>query len=91
MSLRKTELFIEKCIEAQGDHFDYSLVDYVDRKTSVKIICPIHGEKIFNPELFLKNGCYCCNQSNTRNKGEYWPKQNKKFIKIIDSVFCKDA
>jgi Zn ribbon nucleic-acid-binding protein/very-short-patch-repair endonuclease len=41
---KTTEEFIEKAREIHGDFYDYSLVEYVNSETRVKIICPIHGE-----------------------------------------------
>ena len=38
-----TTLFIKRAQEVHGDIYDYSLVDYVNNSTKVKIICPIHG------------------------------------------------
>ena len=37
-----TEKFKEKAIAKHGDRYDYSLVEYVNNKTKVKIICRIH-------------------------------------------------
>ena len=34
--------FIEKASRIHGDRYDYRLVDYVNNKTKVKIICPEH-------------------------------------------------
>lgn len=39
-----TEIFIERARKVHGDKYDYSKVEYVDVKTKVCIICPIHGE-----------------------------------------------
>ena len=44
--------------EAHGDKFDYSLVNYIDTKTKVKIICPEHGVFEQSPEIH-KNGSGC--------------------------------
>jgi hypothetical protein len=44
-----------------GDKYDYSLVDYVNSGTKVKIICPIHGEFEQQPSGHLTgNGCPKC-------------------------------
>jgi len=39
-----TEEFIEKSKLIHGDRYDYSLVDYINNRTKVKIICKKHGE-----------------------------------------------
>lgn len=38
-----TDIFIKKAKEIHGEKYDYSLVDYVNAKTKVEIICPVHG------------------------------------------------
>ena len=39
-----TEDFFTKARETHGDRYDYSLVEYVNSATKVKIICNDHGE-----------------------------------------------
>lgn len=39
----KNKDFIQKSINKHGNIYDYSLVNYINHKTKVKIICPIHG------------------------------------------------
>jgi hypothetical protein len=60
---RKTPLddFIKKCREKHGDSYDYSIVDYINNRTNIKIICKEHGEFQQKPEKHLKcNGCPKC-------------------------------
>ena len=38
-----TEEFIAKCRQVHKNRYDYSLVEYVNGKTLVKIICRVHG------------------------------------------------
>jgi len=38
-----TKIFIEKSIQTHNDFYDYSLVEYKNSHTKVKIICPVHG------------------------------------------------
>ena len=38
-----TEIFIEKCKNIHGEKYDYSLVDYKNNHTKIKIICKKHG------------------------------------------------
>lgn len=42
-ALNKTEYFINKAKELHGNKYDYSLVEYKDIHTKVKIICKKHG------------------------------------------------
>ncbi len=54
MSKRKTtEEFITESKIIHGDKYDYSLVDYKDNKTRVKIICPVNGEFDCIPQSHL--------------------------------------
>ena len=53
-----TEEFIQKALEKHGDKYDYSLVEYVNNNTKVKIICPIHGTFEQLPRSHL-NGSIC--------------------------------
>lgn len=39
-----TDEFIRKAKEVHGDKYDYSKVEYINAKTKVLIICPVHGE-----------------------------------------------
>lgn len=57
-----TEYFIERACEVHGDRYDYSLVEYVDNKTPIQIICSEHGvfEQIPNNHTSMKAGCPQC-------------------------------
>lgn len=56
-----TNRFVERAIKVHGNKYDYSKVEYVNNKTKVYIICPIHGEfkQIPNDHLQGK-GCPKC-------------------------------
>lgn len=57
----KSTDFIEKAKKVHGDKYDYSKVEYIDSKTPVCIICPIHGEFWQKPNSHLsKHGCQKC-------------------------------
>ena len=57
----KRELFIEKAIKIHGSKYDYCHVDYIDAKTKVCIICPVHGEFWQTPSGHLSGkGCKRC-------------------------------
>lgn len=53
-----TEEFIRRAKRKHGNWYDYSLVDYKDSQTKVKIICPAHGVFEQTPNNHLK-GCGC--------------------------------
>ena len=53
--------FIEKAREIHGDRYDYSLVEYKNNKTKVRIICSEHGEFLQTPKKHLNDhGCPEC-------------------------------
>ncbi len=59
--LSSTEDFIRKSIKIHGNKYDYSLVNYKNDKTKVKIICPIHGEFEQMSNIHLQgHGCPSC-------------------------------
>lgn len=56
-----TDSFIKKAIETHGKTYDYSLVDYVNAKEKVKIICKEHGVFEQNSVSHIKGvGCPSC-------------------------------
>ena len=62
-----TDIFIEKSKEIHGNKYDYSLVDYKNDRTKIKIICPTHGIFEQEPRHHIRgSGCPVCNLS----KGE---------------------
>ncbi len=70
MKSHTTERFIERGRIKYGDKYDYSKVNYVNKKVHVTIICPIHGEFTQTPcnHLYNKYGCTECGI--TRNKSK---------------------
>ena len=56
-----TKKFIEKVKKIHGDTYDYSLVDYKNNNTKIKIICSIHGVFEQQPKNhFQRKGCSKC-------------------------------
>ena len=63
------KIFIEKAKNIHKDKYDYSRVEYIDSKTKICIICPIHGEFWQTPANHLKgDGCPKCKTSIMENK-----------------------
>jgi len=66
-----TDIFIQKTKEIHQDRYDYSLVEYINNRIKVKIICPIHGVFEQTPHKHL-NGQNCpkCSRisGNTKQK-----------------------
>lgn len=54
-----TEEFIKKAKEVHGNKYDYSETNYVNGRTKVKIICPIHGEFWQVPHNHISRKCGC--------------------------------
>jgi len=56
-----TEEFIAKAKKVHGNKYDYSLVNYINNRTKIKIICPIHGIWEQKPNGHLNGkGCRKC-------------------------------
>jgi len=69
-----TEDFIKKSKKVHGDKYDYSLVDYKDNKTKVKIICTKHDHEIFEqtPRDHLQSrGCPICGGNIISNNASF--------------------
>jgi len=98
------EDFIKKSQEIHSNKYDYSLVEYVNNHTKVKIICPQHGIFIQTPYKHMnrKQGCSICNggvKSNTKifinkSKDVHGEKYDYSFVNYINNmtkveIFCK--
>lgn len=81
MSKRLTiKEFIEKSKEVHGNYFDYSLVEYINNNTEVKIICPIHGIFKQLPRTHSSGtGCKQCKFDSYKTKEDEIIKQFIKF------------
>lgn len=68
MEQNKTEIFIQKAKKI-FPQYDYSKVSYIDNKTKVSIMCPIHGEFLKTPSDLLQNhGCKICGYNKAKEK-----------------------
>ena len=70
-----SETFIEKAKQIHGDIYDYSKVEYINNKTKVCVVCPIHGEFWITPSNhLLGRGCKECGkikqQENAKKRKE---------------------
>lgn len=99
-----TNQFIEKSKRVHGDRYDYSLVDYKNNYTKVKIICKKHGEFFQSPNSHLNgsNGCNMCICKRLYTAGEFVAKSiivhgNKYDYSLVDykgansklTIICK--
>lgn len=74
--------FIDKAKNIHGDKYDYSLVNYINSKTKIDIICPVHGKfsQVGGSHLQGK-GCPICNESKDEKQiREYLENNNLKYI-----------
>jgi len=79
-----TKTFIERARKIHGNKYDYSLVEYVDIRTPVTIICDKHG-KFFQVSNAHLQGCGC----KTCSQDDYTIRQTKtldQFIKDARSI-----
>lgn len=61
-----TEIFIKRALKIHGNNkYDYSLVEYKNNNTEVKIICNKHGLFLQSPDKHInsKRGCPSCQES----------------------------
>lgn len=91
-SFLTTEEFIEKAKLLHGDKYGYSLVNYIDTRTKVKIICPEHGVFEQIPEIHLMRcGCQKCSSYKGEEEiAKILKKNNIKFIQQHKFKDCKD-
>lgn len=91
------EEFIKRSNKVHNNKYDYSLVEYLNIREKVKIICPIHGEFIQEVKLHMEGcGCPKCNSSKLEKEIEnilqenhinyIWQYKNKEIfgLKSID-------
>ena len=81
---KTTKNFIKEARIVHGNIYDYSKVNYINAKTKVEIICPIHGSFVQTPGSHLnKNGCPVCGKEKVANI-------NKRNTKTVET-FIYDA
>ena len=91
---KTTEQFIEDAKKIHGDAFDYSLVNYINVKTQIKLICKKCGEVInkYPNELLAGKGCRNCKIYKGERKIKLWLEhnnitytRNKDYSKLKDT------
>ncbi|MDR0676127.1 MAG: DUF723 domain-containing protein [Elusimicrobiota bacterium] len=85
--------FIEKANEIHIYKYDYSLVEYKNIRTKIKIVCPKHGEFLQSPSahLFQKQGCPICKESiGERKLSKIFLENNIKFETQKRFSSCRD-
>ena len=71
--------FIEQAKSIHNDKYDYSLVEYVNNHTKIKIVCPKHGvfEQKPNSHIIGKSGCLICSGKYKSDKNFFIEKAKK--------------
>ena len=71
--------FIRNSKKVHRNKYDYSKVDYVNAKTEVTIICPVHGSFKQKPEKHFnrKHGCPSCGGTKRATTPEFIEKAKK--------------
>jgi hypothetical protein len=84
--------FIEQANLVHNYKYDYSLVNYVNNSTKVKIICSEHGEFMQTPNSHLNgSGCPKCRESKGEKKiREYLIKNKINFIPQHRFTECRN-
>lgn len=84
--------FIDKSIKKHGKYYDYSKVNYINNKSKVIIICPIHNEFEQLPKYHLKgSGCPICKESKgEREISHLLTENNIKYIPQYKFDGCVD-
>lgn len=82
---KKCELssaFIKKAKKQHNNKYDYSLIDYTNNKSKIKIICSEHGIFEQTPNTHLRsNGCYECYIENRKIGNEKFIERARKVHK----------
>lgn len=91
LTVKLSNIFIEKAKKVHGSKYDYSKVVYVKAIEKVTIICPVHGEFQQRPNLHLQSHhCFECGKvklNNTLNK--YFESLYSK-ISFFYIIYCFD-
>lgn len=92
------EIAIEEGRSFHGDKYDYSLLEYIDYATPLKIICPEHGlfEQKYQKHCRLGRGCWKCGKKScvekrqTRTQGDIIESAievHNNFYNYSDSIY----
>lgn len=76
-----TELFIERSTIKHNNRYDYSRAHYINNRTKITIICPVHGEfqQVPRAHLHQGKGCKQCNKPDSRTTEQAVSELQAKF------------
>lgn len=86
--------FIKKCNDLHNNKYDYSIIEYTNKRSRIKIICPDHGifEQYSYAHLDKKQGCPVCSESKgERTITSYLNNLNILYEKQKTFVNCKNV
>jgi hypothetical protein len=87
--LKTRAQFIQDAQLVHGDKYDYSLSEYVNNKTKVKIICPEHGVFEQRPNCHLMGqACSVCSGNKQLNTKEFIQKAKRLHGDKYDYSLC---
>ena len=77
-----TEEWIKRARSVHGDKYDYSQIVYVNQRTKVKIICPIHGVFEQQADSHIRGcGCRLCGFETEARKWDHsWTEEQRQKI-----------
>lgn len=85
------EEFIKRATEVHGDKYNYGQVKYVNSNTSIKIMCPIHGEFEQRPVNHIRGaGCVRCYNDSQKGAGMTTSEYVGKAKKVHGDTFTYD-
>ena len=84
-----TEIFKEKALKKHDNKYDYSLVDYINSKTKVDIVCQIHGvfSILPNKHLFDRGCPKCGREISNQKKRKNLQQIVNEFNKIHNGIY----
>jgi len=78
--------FIERASKVHNNKYDYSLVEYKNCRTKIKIICSIHGIFKQTPDAHL-NQLQGCKKCSIEKRGKYQTLTIEEFIHRANNIY----
>lgn len=85
-----TEEWVRRAKEVHGNKYDYSQTEYVNQRTNVKIICPVHGTFSQKADSHIRgSGCKLCGQISSVNNHTDHTWSDVQRQKVADTCMSK--
>ena len=77
-----TEAWVERAKIVHNDKYDYSQTVYINQRTNVKVICPVHGMFEQKADSHIRGcGCRLCGNKSENHKGVHiWSNEQREKI-----------